>query len=140
MAICFLGFRIFFLRTQKVKVNDSLSTAKDLLSVVPQGSVLGPTLFLIYINDLLDLDIKNNVFLFADGVKIYNVSSEDHVLASEWSAKWQLGVSVEKCCVLHLGRVGQILPISNYKSVLCSEVKDVHRSNFFGKPVFLCIL
>jgi len=73
-------------------------------------SVLGPTIFLIYINDLLDLDIKSNVFLFADDVKLYNVSSENHFLASdlnlisEWSAKWQLSMSVEKCCVLHLGR------------------------------------
>ena len=120
-------------RSQQVKVNDSLSMEKVVQSGVPQGSVLGPTLFLMYINDLLDLDIRSHILLFADDVKLYNVSSDNHVLAcdlnliSEWSTKWQLKVSLEKCCVLHLGRANprHIYEISGQQLQVRTEVNDL---------------
>ena len=57
-------------RQQKVKVNRSLSSATSILSGIPQGSVLGPMLFIFFINDLPD-DIKSEVLLFADDTKLY---------------------------------------------------------------------
>ena len=56
-------------RTFKVIVGDSKSDSFKVTSGVPQGSVLGPILFLLYINDLPD-NIKNHVALFADDVKM----------------------------------------------------------------------
>ena len=60
-----------------VRVNGQLSTSKAVISGIPQGSVVGPLLFVIYINDVTDL-VQSNILLFADDTKIFNkVSSVD---------------------------------------------------------------
>jgi len=53
-------------RTQTVILNNSVSTTVNVTSGVPQGSVLGPTLFLLYINDIVDCIRHSQVTLFAD--------------------------------------------------------------------------
>ena len=57
-------------RRQRVIVDGEISNWKSVLSEVPQGSVLGPILFLIYINDLED-DISSKVLKFADDTKVF---------------------------------------------------------------------
>ena len=65
-------------RTQKVKVNDVESENVEVSSGVPQGSVLGPLLFLIYIDDL-PCKITSSCQIFADDKKIYGpVSTATH--------------------------------------------------------------
>ena len=58
-------------RIQVVKMNGAESTTAPILNGIPQGSVLGPTLFVIYINVLLE-DFKSEGLLFADDTKIFN--------------------------------------------------------------------
>ena len=66
-------------RTQKVVVDGKKSDSKPVTSGVPQGSVLGPILFVIYINDLPDV-IQCFIKLFADDSKLYRrVSKIEHV-------------------------------------------------------------
>ena len=80
-------------------------------SGVPQGSVLGPLLFLIYINDL-DINIVSSLSKFADDTKLmHEISSiEDanqlqldlHTLY-DWAEEWQMMFNLDKCKVMHLG-------------------------------------
>ena len=83
---------------------------RDVLSGVPQGSVLGPILFVLYVNDMPEM-VKSHLFLFADDAKLFNTTintniiQEDLVILEEWSAKWQLRFNAEKCKVLHIGNI-----------------------------------
>ena len=63
-------------RRQHVVVDGEVSNRKSVLSWVPQGSVLGPLLFLIYINDLDD-NITSNVLKFADDTKVFRKVNTD---------------------------------------------------------------
>jgi len=58
-------------RTQSVKVNKSFSTTDHVVSGIPQGSVLGPLLFVLYINDLPERVISSFILLFDDDTKIF---------------------------------------------------------------------
>ena len=67
-----LGWHKSFLigRRQRVCVNDTVSLWHNVTSGIPQGSVLGPVLFLLYINDVPD-NVASNVYMYADDTKIY---------------------------------------------------------------------
>lgn len=97
-------------RNFKVRVGGELSDALPVTSGVPQGSVLGPVLFLIYINDIYT--VCENLFLFADDTKIYRVIGEvedcsklqvDVNNVVQWFNRWQMKVNIKKCCALHVG-------------------------------------
>ena len=81
-------------------------------SGIPQGSVLGPLCFLLYINDLPEAIKASDIMMFADDAKIFgqvctvqqrdNLQTDlDNLLA--WTELWQLPLNVEKCAVMHLG-------------------------------------
>ena len=97
-------------RSQVVTLNGTLSEPIPVSSGVPQGSVLGPTLFLIYINDLVDIIKHSKITLFADDLKIYNTSDQQQLLQSDldslssWATEWQLSISHSKSNVLYLGK------------------------------------
>ena len=57
-------------RKQRTVINRESPTLAEILTGVPQGSVLGPLLFLIYINDLADI-VGNEVRFFADDTMVY---------------------------------------------------------------------
>ena len=62
-------------RTQTTQVEASISSKGKILFGVPQGSVLGPLLFLIYINDIYHVSSKLNFYLFADDTNILYVNN-----------------------------------------------------------------
>ena len=97
-------------RRQRVVVNGKNSSWRDVISGVPQGSVIGPLLFLLFINDIPN-EIKCNIQLFAEDANIFKNEEEDHQdLAKDldnlenWARLWQMRFNVGKCKVLHLGR------------------------------------
>ena len=97
-------------RRQRVCIQGKFSTWAAVTSGVPQGSVLGPVLFLIFINDL-DKDVGSCVLKFADDTKIFREISNvrdsatlqrDLELLQKWSQVWQMEFNVDKCKVMHI--------------------------------------
>ena len=99
-------------RTQEVVINQVHSSTQKVLSGVPQGSVLGPVLFRVFINDLPDL-AEITVRLSADDSKAYSIINTDNDVENlqrttdkfyDWSIKWDMGFNEKKCKGLHLGK------------------------------------
>jgi len=97
-------------RLMRVMVNGQYSSWSVVVSGVPQGSILGPLLFLLFVNDIPDW-IITNITMFADDTKIWTQLScpEDAVklqqdldMLSDWSAKWLLKFNPLKCKFMHL--------------------------------------
>ena len=93
-------------------VDGQSSDWRDVTSGIPQGSILGPTLFLIFINDLPDIATLTTK-LIADDTKLYHpitspddqqILQEDIDKLWEWSEKWQLPFNANKCKIIHYGR------------------------------------
>ena len=98
-------------RKQRVLLNGEDSQWLPVSSGVPQGSVLGPILFIVYINDL-EIGLKSTVSKFADDTKVggkvlttadcENIQRDlDRIV--QWSEKWQMPFNVDKCKVMHVG-------------------------------------
>ena len=95
-------------RKQRVVIGGDHSEWADVASGVPQGTVMGPLLFLVYINDLPD-NIKSSVRLFADDCVIYKeiksnqdakILQKDLETLSAWEKLWQMKFNKDKCYVL----------------------------------------
>lgn len=98
-------------RKQRVRVAGSYSNWSSVLSGVPQGSVLGPLLFVCYINDMPDA-IKSFIYLYVDDTKLFRpMFNESDTQAPQtdldnlvdWAKTWQLQFNVSKCKMMHFG-------------------------------------
>ncbi|BHF71211.1 hypothetical protein SprV_0401426600 [Sparganum proliferum] len=99
-------------RCQTVHVGGQQSTEVAVESGVPQGSVLGPTLFIIYVNDCVS-ELDCGVGMFADDIKLWSVirtaDDEEHLQANlnrlqQWSKDWLLPFNEKKCNILRVGK------------------------------------
>jgi ribonucleases P/MRP protein subunit RPP40 len=97
-----------------MRIGFSVSSICPIASGVPQSSVLGPILFIIYVNDITQLWSPGTVSvkLFADDIKLYTVLHKDSAFSTdlqscldanlEWSALWQLELAPTKCTVMSI--------------------------------------
>ena len=99
-------------RKQYVSINSHQSEGVNVNSGVPQGSVIGPILFVYYINDLPECT-TSNIRIFADDTKAFSAINciEDSFKLQkcidsliDWSKDWLLKFNAGKCKVLHLGK------------------------------------
>ena len=105
-------------RTQTVVLENEKSDTVPVTSAVPQGSLLGPILFLIYINYLPDRT-RSKVWLFADDTAIYlavsslqntHILQEDLDLLYEWELQWDMEFNPSKCVDIYVTQDRTLFP------------------------------
>ena len=119
-------------RRQRVVVDGEVSSWKSVLSGVPQGSVLGPILFLVYINDLEE-GVTGKILKFADDTKLFRKVKEigdkqnlqdDIDKLVKWSDKWQMLFNFGKCKCLHTGSKNTGMNYEMGGTILSKTVKE----------------
>ena len=125
-------------RTQSVVVEGVKSEPIDVVSGVPQGSVLGPSLFLFYINDL-PVGLRSKVRLFADDTIVYLVVSsltdaliiqEDLNMLAAWEEKWMMKFHPDKCHVLSITR--KLHPVKHQYTLHGHILEAVDSAKYLG--------
>ena len=119
-------------RRQRVVVDGEVSSWKSVLSGVPQGSVLGPILFLVYIDDLEE-GVTGNILKFADDTNLFRKTKEigdkqklqdDIDKLVRWSEKWQMLFNFGKCKCLHTGPGNTGMNYEMGGTILSKTVKE----------------
>ena len=124
-------------RTQAVRVGNEISTSCELKSGVPQGSVLGPPLVTIFIDDVDDYAQLIDVLIkFADDTKgLQEINGEEGRVKlqttldslTKWAEEWGMKFNVEKCKIMHVGKNNPQYEyfMSGKKLMVVEEEKDI---------------
>ena len=125
-------------RSQTVVVEGEESPTAPVTSGVPQGSVLGPILFLVYINDLPE-QVRSKVRLFADDTALYltlNDINDSRTIQNDldhlqiWEADWDMEFNPSKCQVIQVSRARH--PIPARYSLHGHILEVVHHAKYLG--------
>ncbi|KAH0820961.1 hypothetical protein GEV33_001830 [Tenebrio molitor] len=135
-------------RTFCVRVGESYSRPVRVHSGVPQGSVLGPLLFIAYTADLGCI-LRSPFAMYADDIKVYNISNQSMALEQDllaihdWSCDWLLPLNSDKCGVLHIGNTNpkhiyringkELASFDNYRDLGVTVSFDLSWSNHILK-------
>lgn len=130
-------------REQYVAINDHKSASLHVTSGVPQGSVLGPILFLIYINDIVNvIDSGVQIRLFADDCVLYreiNCPSDQTELnnnltnISKWCSMWGMMLNTDKCVYMQLTRKER--PLKHAYKIESDSLKEVTSYKYLGLTI-----
>ena len=125
-------------RQQRVVINNSRSSWQPVKSGIPQGSVLGPVLFLIYISTMPD-KIASKIYLFADDAKLYRQIEdkldvtrirEDLQSLETWSGQSLLSFNIEKCVHMTIGN--KKLDMERIYKINGENIKEVQLEKDLG--------
>ena len=125
-------------RSQRVVVNGKYSDPTAVISGVPQGSVIGPLLFLCYINDI-SKNLTSTIRLYADDTLIYRtICNEQDVIAlqndlntiTQWSQDWQMTFNPKKSECLRI--TNKIYYISSAYYLQNSQIPLVNHVKYLG--------
>ena len=126
-------------REMRTVVKDMKSNWRTVESGVPQGSVLAPILFLIYINDMPE-GLNSYINLFADDAKLCKaikrkedceILQEDLNKIWKWSEKWEMEFNVDKSHVMEIGK-SERRPLGIYKMGDGKELRKVKKEKSLG--------
>lgn len=129
-------------RKQSVVIGDSTSPLIDVTIGVPQGSILGPLLFLTYVNDIARLPLSGRIFLYADDSAIFydgiNVLSiidriqEDMLILGEYFRLNRLCLNGSKSRIVHFRSARRTLPMLNDIMFDGSAIETVSQVKYLG--------
>jgi hypothetical protein len=148
-------------RRQRVRIGTALSEWSVVTSGVPQGSILGPILFIMYVNDIDGVLNLSNIYKFADDTKVLSIvnTKEDcrrfqqNIDAlTAWSEKWKMPYNSQKSAVIHFGKNnpqfsyimnGTCIPVSSVERDLGILIDnklcfDAHINSIVGRARRLC--
>jgi len=126
-------------RVQRVVVNGSYSSWLPVRSGVPQGSVLGPLLFIIYVNDIYSVIHHSRHGMFADDLALYRevctltdceLLQGDLSNVSSWSQRWQLKLNWSKCEAISI--TNKRNPLSFSYTVDCHPIQWSPQVHYLG--------
>ena len=125
-------------RRQRVVIDGDSSDWLPVKSGVPQGTVLGPLAFLIYINDI-SIDVSSSLRLFADDCLLYRIISSPDDCANlqndlnkvyNWSCSWQMKFNVDKCVALKCCRSNSPIHADYYLDA--HRLENVQQHTYLG--------
>ena len=132
-------------RTQAVVVDGSMSSQASVLSGVPQGTVMGPLLFLLFINDLPSVvDPHTQVRLFADDCLVYrNIKSiQDQIqfqrdldALNDWGTSWGMKFNAKKCNIMTIS--SKETPLTKFYQLEDTVLQQVDSATYLGILIFL---
>ena len=130
---CFFEVFVDYLhnRTQFVRANKTSSRILEIPRGVLQGSLLGPLLFCIHINDLPDVLRFSDPYLFADDLKILSIGYSDTELQEDinavqnWVATNKMELAVDKCAILNIRGPEKDFELLNQNLNSLQAVKDL---------------
>ena len=123
-------------RSQAVKVGESFSNRIPVTSGVGQGTILGPLIFILYMDEVNDLNLSSKISLYADDAKIYrNVNNDNQYQLlqddldkfSNFCDEWQLTINANKCELLQMGfnNLGKSYSLSGETVPSKAEIRDL---------------
>ena len=118
-------------RCQSVKVNSEISDPKPVTTGVPQGSILGPLFYLIFINDLPYLGQNVTPLLFADDAKVISLRLAKEEFQNElsviynWTVENNMPFNVDKCTHVSFNKSSKKFCFNKTKTKLVSDQKDL---------------
>ena len=128
-------------RKQRVQLEGILSSEVDVVSGVPQGTVLGPLLFLAFINDLPDSIKHSSTKLFADDCMLFRpikndadctLLQQDLSSLEKWEKQWQMEFNPGKCTVMKITPSKQKEPISFDYFLHNQRLTETKSSKYLG--------
>jgi len=117
----------------RVLIEGCTPSLKNVLSGVPQGTVLWLLMFLLYIN--IYTNINSSIHLFADDCMFYKVikSSQDHLLLQQdlnnlvqWTDTWQMKLNIEKCVTMTCTKSSASIPMVYFINKHPLKIDDQH--------------
>jgi hypothetical protein len=129
-------------RTQQLVLEGSKSDTAEVTSGVPQGTVLGPLLFLVFINDLPDC-VVSDVRLFADDCLLYrtiksqtdaDMLQNDLTCLQEWESKWLMSFNPDKCEVIRVTNKTKNVINAEY-TIRKNTLRTVDQAKYLGVTI-----